>query len=51
MGIGHQSSEVGVGSGRTGRVWGKYFILPDRFGFEEMKSVDRPLCGRIGRIG
>ena len=43
----------GLGSDGSGRVvfGGKYFILPDRFGFEEMKSVDRPLCGRIGRIG
>ena len=40
-----------MGSGQAGRVWGKYFILPDRFGFEEMKSVDCPLCGRIGRFG
>ena len=43
--------QLGVGSGRAGRVWRKYFILPYRFGFEEMKFVDRPLCGRIGRVG
>ncbi len=36
-----------MGSGWAVRVWGKYFILPDSFRFEEMKSVDRPLCGRI----
>ncbi len=40
-----------MGTGLAGRVWGKYIILPDRFGFEEMKSIDHPLCGRIGWIG
>ena len=35
----------------TGRVWGKYIILLDIFGFEEMKSIDHPLCGWIGWIG
>ena len=43
-----QSAFVPGRRGGLGSGLGKYFILPDRFGFEEMKSIDHPLCGRIG---
>ncbi len=34
---------LGVGSGRAGRVWRDFFILPDWVGFAKPQPVDHPL--------
>ncbi len=45
-------SELRVGSGRAVRVWGLFFVLPDRVGFAKLKPVDHPLrwSARAGRL-
>ena len=41
-----------MGSGRAGRFWGQFFILPDRVGFAKVEPVDHPLrwSDRAGRL-
>jgi hypothetical protein len=41
-----------VGSSRTGRFWGQFFILPDRVEFAKVETVDHPLMwsDRAGRL-